>query len=173
MYCLDVRIQRNKMYKANQKVGVCNWGNVLTQLPVYCTILFDFCIIDRSPLSPSTVAGSHALPSPVTPGTSGGTLTTPTKKTHQRSKSDATAAITAASSRLMQVSHVNEYYYYWCTLINVHEFPAVKLVIESNKALAEVPVERNNCLSHASLYIVFINNGKLETQVITLYLFSC
>lgn len=56
----------------------------------------------KSPLSPSTVAGSHALPSPVTPGTSGGTLTTPTKKTHQRSKSDATAAITAASSRLMQ-----------------------------------------------------------------------
>lgn len=62
---------------------------------------FDF--LDRSPLSPSGVGGSHALPSPVSPATTGATLTTPTKKTHQRSKSDATAAITA-STRLMQVS---------------------------------------------------------------------
>lgn len=59
----------------------------------------------RSPLSPSGVVGSHALPSPVSPVASGATLTTPTKKTHQRSKSDATAAI-AASTRLMQA---NEY----------------------------------------------------------------
>lgn len=59
----------------------------------------------RSPLSPSGVVGSHALPSPVSPVASGPTLTTPTKKTHQRSKSDATAAITA-STRLMQA---NEY----------------------------------------------------------------
>ncbi|XP_044183343.1 phosphatidylinositol 4-kinase beta-like isoform X2 [Acropora millepora] len=56
----------------------------------------------KSPLSPSSVSGSHALPQPVTSGTTTGLLTTPTKKTHQRSKSDATAAITAASSRLMQ-----------------------------------------------------------------------
>lgn len=59
----------------------------------------------RSPLSPSGVVGSRALPSPVSPVASGPTLTTPTKKTHQRSKSDATAAITA-STRLMQA---NEY----------------------------------------------------------------
>ncbi|KAK2555371.1 Phosphatidylinositol 4-kinase beta [Acropora cervicornis] len=56
----------------------------------------------KSPLSPSSVSGSHALPPPVTSGTTTGLLTTPTKKTHQRSKSDATAAITTASSRLMQ-----------------------------------------------------------------------
>lgn len=55
----------------------------------------------RSPLSPSGVAGSHSSPSPASSAGSGATLTTPTKKTHQRSKSDATAAITA-SSRLMQ-----------------------------------------------------------------------
>ncbi|KAL9987779.1 hypothetical protein ACROYT_G002140 [Oculina patagonica] len=59
----------------------------------------------KSPLSPSGLGGSHALPSPVSPATMGATLTTPTKKTHQRSKSDATAAITA-STRLMQS---NEY----------------------------------------------------------------
>ncbi|KAJ7323428.1 Phosphatidylinositol 4-kinase beta [Desmophyllum pertusum] len=58
----------------------------------------------RSPLSPSGVVGSHALPSPVSPAATGATFT-PTKKTHGRSKSDATAAITA-SSRLMQS---NEY----------------------------------------------------------------
>ncbi|XP_067016262.1 phosphatidylinositol 4-kinase beta-like isoform X2 [Acropora muricata] len=56
----------------------------------------------KSPLSPSSVSGSHGLTPPVTSGTTTGLLTTPTKKTHQRSKSDATAAITAASSRLMQ-----------------------------------------------------------------------
>ena len=64
-------------------------------------MLFDF--IDRSPSSPSGVGGSHMLHSPVSPGATGTTLTTPAKKTHQRSKSDATAAVTA-SSRLMQVS---------------------------------------------------------------------
>ena len=65
--------------------------------------------LNRSPLSPSSVAGSHALPSPVSPAATGttATLTTPTKKTHQRSKSDATAAITA-STRLMQVSKGKE-----------------------------------------------------------------
>lgn len=58
----------------------------------------------KSPLSPSAVVGPHALhvSSPVSPASSGATLTTPTKKTHQRSKSDATAAIAAASSRLIQ-----------------------------------------------------------------------
>lgn len=55
------------------------------------------------------MVGSHALPSPVSPVASGPTLTTPTKKTHQRSKSDATAAITA-STRLMQVSRGKEFY---------------------------------------------------------------
>ena len=64
---------------------------------------------NRSPLSPSGVVGSHALPSPVSPAATGATLTTPTKKTHQRSKSDATAAITA-STRLMQVSKEKEFY---------------------------------------------------------------
>ncbi|XP_066021299.1 phosphatidylinositol 4-kinase beta-like [Pocillopora verrucosa] len=59
----------------------------------------------RSPLSPSGSAGSHTLPLPASPGATGSTFTTPPKKTHQRSKSDATAAITA-SSRLMQS---NEY----------------------------------------------------------------
>lgn len=71
-------------------------------------VLFYFCAsLYRSPLSPSSVSGSHALPPPVTSGTTTGLLTTPTKKTHQRSKSDATAAITAASSRLMQVGHLH------------------------------------------------------------------
>lgn len=70
-------------------------------------MIIDF--LNRSPLSPSGVVGSHALPSPVSPAATGATLTTPTKKTHQRSKSDATAAITA-STRLMQVSKGKEFY---------------------------------------------------------------
>lgn len=67
-----------------------------------------FLCLCRSPLSPSAVVGSHALAPPISPATTGATLTTPTKKTHQRSKSDATAAITA-SNRLMQVSYTQLY----------------------------------------------------------------
>lgn len=75
------------------------------QLNVY--YFYFFSLLYRSPLSPSSVSGSQALPPPNTPGTTTGLLTTPTKKTHQRSKSDATAAITAASNRLMQVGHLH------------------------------------------------------------------
>ena len=91
---------------------VCDWnslqvekGNIFysafIKLCVYLYNIYFTC--DRSPLSPSGAAGSHTLPLPASPGATGSTFTTPPKKTHQRSKSDATAAITA-SSRLMQVS---------------------------------------------------------------------
>ena len=102
--------------------------------PTKC-VLFYFCVsLYRSPLSPSSVSGSHALPQPVTSGTTTGLLTTPTKKTHQRSKSDATAAITTASSRLMQVGHLHwlwssnilenfedfSFVFHWCGMCDVN-----------------------------------------------------